>query len=87
MPNYDDRGLVALIDNPDGTTNVSICAAIDQGRPVKVYAEYSAVKDLHIAPGVLLKHSSSGRYIDQIVQVTGDADGVHVRPVTSIGLR
>lgn len=86
MPNYDDRGMVALIDNADGTTTVSVCASIDQGRPVKVYAEYDSVKDVHIASGVILKHSATGRYSDQIVQVTGDASGVHVKPVATVGL-
>ena len=85
MPNYDDRGLVALIDNPDGSTTVSICAAIDQGRPVNVYASYAGVKNLRVAPGLTVKHSPTGRYIDQVVQVVGDADGVHVRPVATIG--
>ncbi len=87
MPNYDDRGLVALTDNADGTTTVSICAAIDQGRPVNVYAEYGSVDKLHIAPGLTLKHSPTGRYTDQVVQVVGDADGVHVRPVVTLGPR
>jgi hypothetical protein len=85
MPNYDDRGLVALTDNPDGTTRVSVCAGLDQGRPVNVYAEYGSVTNVRVAPGVVLKHSRSGRYIDQVVQVIGEADGVHVRPVAALG--
>jgi hypothetical protein len=54
---------------------------------VNVYAEYGSVDKLHIAPGLTLKHSPTGRYTDQVVQVVGDADGVHVRPVVTLGPR
>ncbi|HEX8627387.1 MAG TPA: hypothetical protein VF755_04375 [Catenuloplanes sp.] len=84
MPSYDDRGLVTLTDNPDGTTTVAVCAAVDRGRPINVYARYSAVEKVHIDSAVHLKDSATGRYTDAIVHVVGAADGVHVRPVRSV---
>lgn len=79
MPTHTDRGIVALIKNDDGTTTVAVCAAIEDGQPVSVYAKYVGVSDVRVDSSVHLKQASSLRYTDKIVEVAATPDAVLVR--------
>jgi hypothetical protein len=87
MPAHTDRGIVALIKNQDGTTTVAVCAAVENGRPVNVYAKYVGISDVRVDSSVHLKQAASLRYTDRVVEVAAVPDGVLVRtPKRSLAL-
>jgi hypothetical protein len=69
MPKHTDRGLVVFHDEADGSTSLSICARVVDGRPADVYAQYFHAK-VKIDDDVALTRLGASRYTDQIVEVT-----------------
>lgn len=79
MPMRTDRGLLVVHDEADGTTSLSICAKIVNGRPADVYARYFHARQVAIAPGVALTSVGRSRHTSEIVEVTSDGGVVSVR--------
>ena len=76
MPMHPDRGLLVVHDEPDGTTSVSICAKVIDGRPQDVYAQYHHAPRVDIDADVALTRRGRNRYTSEIVEVTSLGDGV-----------
>ncbi len=76
MPQHADRGLLVVHDEADGTTSLSICAKVVDGKPTNVYAQYHRAQQVVIDDDVALTRHGATRYTKEIVEVTGQLDGV-----------
>jgi hypothetical protein len=80
MPSKLDHGLLVIHDEPDGTTSLSICAKVIDGKPANVYAQYFHARHVKIDDDVALTRSGSNRYTAEVVEVNGQSgDVVSVR--------
>ena len=75
MPMHTDRGLLVLHDEADGTTSLSICAKVIDGKPTNVYAQYYHARVV-IDHDVALTRLGGNRFTDEIVEVASRGDGV-----------
>lgn len=76
MPTPIDRGMLVVHAEPDGTTSLSICAKVIDGKPTDVYARHHHAQRVNIAPDVALTPHGRNRYTREIVEVASGADGV-----------
>lgn len=74
-----DRGYAVIISNPDATTTVLVCAAVEHGQPVDVYAKHVRAPKVRIDPSVRLAGAGRQRYTTQIVEVFPANGAVQVR--------
>ena len=80
MPKHIDRGMLVVHDEPDGTTSLSICASVVDGKPTGVYAQYHHARSVHIDRDVTLAGAGGTRYTNEIVEVSSlPGGGVMVR--------
>jgi hypothetical protein len=76
MPRHADRGLVVIDTDQGGTTTVSICARVTDGRPEATFAQYVGSFHVQVHPGVSLIASGASRYSDRIVEVFNNEGAV-----------
>ena len=76
MPIPIDRGMLVVHAEPDGTTSLSICAKVINGKPTDVYARHHHARRVNIDADVALAHHGKDRYTHEIVEVASGADGV-----------
>lgn len=79
MPNHIDRGLLVVHDEADGTTSLSICAKVIDGKPTNVYAQYHHAPRVEIDHDVALTTLGGNKYTDEIVEVYSRGGVVSVR--------
>lgn len=82
MASPTDRGYAVISNNEDGTVDVNICTAIENGKPVGIYARHVRAPYLRIDPGVHLVRTDSHRYTTSVVEVSRGGGGVLVRART-----
>ncbi len=82
MASPTDRGYAVISHNDDGTVDVDICTAIENGKPVGIYARHVRAPRLEVDPGVRLARAGSHRYTTSVVEVSKGAGGVLVRART-----
>jgi len=78
MPKHTDRGLIVVHDEADGTTSLSICSKVVDGKPVNVYAQYHHAQ-VKIDRDVVLTPAGGDRYTSEIVEVYSRGPVVNVR--------
>jgi len=61
--------------NSDGTTTVMVCAAVEHGKPVNVYALYRQAPKVLVGPGVRLVGHGDRQYTHQVVEVFAASTG------------
>lgn len=76
MPIPTDRGMLVVHTEADGTTSLSVCAKVINGRPTDVYARHHHAWRVNIDPDVALTPHGKDRYTREIVEVSRSADGV-----------
>jgi hypothetical protein len=74
-----DRGYVVITANPDGTTTLAICAQIEGGRPVGVFARHVQQPSVQIHPAVKLAQGNGFRYTTHVAEVFPAKGAVQVR--------
>jgi hypothetical protein len=75
-----DRGFVVMDLNSDGTTTVMVCAAVEHGKPVNVYALYRQAPKIIVGPGLRMVREGNRQYTRQVVEVfPASTGGVYVR--------
>lgn len=79
MASPTDRGYAVISHNDDGTVDVDICTAIENGRPVGIYARHVRAPRLNVDPGVRMIRTGSVRYTTSVVEVSKGGGGVLVR--------
>lgn len=79
MPNQIDRGLLVVHDEPDGTTTLSICANVVDGKPTNVYARYHNAPRVEIDHDVALTTLHGNRFTSEIVEVANFNGVVSIR--------
>ena len=80
MPNQHDFGLVVVETDTSNATTVSICARVENGRPVATFAQYVNPPGVKVHPEVRLTRAGSGQVSDVILEVYSDTEGVvHLR--------
>jgi hypothetical protein len=76
MPMHPNHGLLVLHDEADGTTSLSICARVIDGKPRDVYARYHRAPRVEVDADVALTRRGRTRFTTEIVEVTSFDDGV-----------
>jgi hypothetical protein len=76
MPMHPNHGLLVVHDETDGTTSLSICAKVVDGKPRNVYAQYHHATRVEIDADVVLTRRGRTRFTTEIVEVTSAGDGV-----------
>jgi len=71
-----DRGLVVVRDEIDGTKSVFVCAKIVEGAPKHTYATHYHVPHVVVAPRVSLTRSHGSAFTTEIVEVTRVSEDV-----------
>jgi hypothetical protein len=71
-----DRGMLVVHPEADGTTSLSICAKVINGKPTDVYASFRHAPGVRIDPDVVLIPHGRDQYTREIVEVSGSVDGV-----------
>jgi hypothetical protein len=71
-----DRGLVVVRDEIDGTKSVFVCAKVVDGAPRHTYATHHHVPHVVVAPRVRLTRGHDSAFTTEIVEVTRVSDGV-----------
>jgi hypothetical protein len=74
LPN--DRGLVVVRDEADGTKTVFICGNIVNGQPKQTFATHFRATVLEIDPALRMISGGATRYSHQIAEVWRDDAGV-----------
>jgi len=75
MPMPIDRGMLVVHAESDGTTSLSICAKVINGKPTDVYAQHHHARRVSIDSDVALIPHGKDRYTREIVEVATGADG------------
>ena len=79
-----DRGYAVIFSSDDGTVTVKVCAAIEGGQPVGVYAQHVKASAVRIDPAVRLVATASYRYTTKVVEVSRRGSAVIVRTVQGL---
>lgn len=74
-----DRGYAVISQNQDGTVNVQVSTAIENGRPRGVYAEYVRARSVRIDPEVRLVRAAAHRYTTSVVEVSSGRTAIWLR--------
>ena len=81
-----DRGYAVITANPDGTTTLAICTAIEGGKPVGVFARHIQQSNIQVHPNVTLAQGGGYQYTTHVVEVFPAKGMVLVRkPRTHLG--
>ncbi|MEN3359652.1 MAG: hypothetical protein V7637_3634 [Mycobacteriales bacterium] len=78
MPNQNDRGYVLLRSQPDGTSTLLVCGAVQGGEPADVFARYAGLSKVRIDPSVRLAGTGATRYTMHMVNVAAVGSTVEV---------
>ena len=71
-----DRGLVVVRDEIDGTKSVFVCAKVVDGAPKHTYATHNHVPHVVVASQVRLTRQHGSVFTTDIVEVTRESDDV-----------